>query len=267
MGIFTVDGIVSGYNGQYPTSILYNSITSVASQFYSLWTATGMPGAGSAPGTAAGTAYNSSTTGAIPLPTLSSGQSLYMLNANLACSSSHFGVFIYDKLVATATLSGTVTTAQTVNSTALPRYTDGAGVELWLEWYSATGATSVTATISYTNQAGTSGKTATATIASSTPANRLQRVTLAAGDTGVRSVQSVTLSASTLTAGNFGISLMKKIMSVPFSTGAPVNLGPLDMGLIKLADQGASQPCLVPVLLCNTTTTGILAGDIIFGVG
>ena len=266
MAINNLNDIINAYNGRYPTSVFWNSITSVASLPYSLWTATGMPGAGSVPATGSGAALSSATTGAIPLPTLSSGQSLYLFNIALNVTGGS-GFMLYDKLVATSGLSGTVTTAQTINSTALPRYTDGNGVELWLEWYSATGATARTASISYTNQDGTSGRTATATIAASTPANRMVRATLQAGDTGVQSVQSLTILVGTTgTAGNFGISLMRKIITVPVSSTNPVVLSPLELGLVKLSEYGASQPCLTPVFLPSTTTTGLIFCDIIFGV-
>ena len=192
MPINSLNDIIKAYNGRYPTSLHWNSITAVSTFPYSLWTCTGMPGAGSVPASGAGAALSSATAGAIPLPTLSSGESLYLFNIALNPISGS-GFMLYDKLVATSGLSGTVTTAQTVNSTSLPRYTDGVGVELWLEWYTATGSTIVTAIISYTNQAGTSGRTATAAIAASTPANRMFRVTLEEGDTGVRSVQNVNI--------------------------------------------------------------------------
>jgi hypothetical protein len=78
---------------------------------------------------------------------------------------------------------------------------------MWLEWYTATGSTGVTATISYTNQAGTAGQTTTVSVGASQPANSCLFAPLAAGDTGVQSVQSVLLSATTGTAGNFGVTL------------------------------------------------------------
>jgi phage tail sheath gpL-like len=45
----------------------------------------------------------------------------------------------------------------------------------------------------------------------------LQQVPLASGDTGVASVQSVTLSASTGLAGNFGIVIGRRVAVLPAS--------------------------------------------------
>ena len=78
----------------------------------------------------------------------------------------------------------------------------------------------MTVTASYTNQAGTSGRTTTsvnfwsgglgqATVPPT--ANQVQFLPLQSGDYGVRAVASVTLSASTLTAGNFGVFLFKPL--------------------------------------------------------
>jgi hypothetical protein len=69
---------------------------------------------------------------------------------------------------------------------------------LALEISSAAGAATPTVTVSYTNSAGTAGRTATNVIATtaSPVAGTTYFIALQAGDVGVRSVQSVTLSAS-----------------------------------------------------------------------
>jgi len=100
---------------------------------------------------------------------------------------------------------------------ALTRYTSGEGVMAGLTIYTAIGATATTATASYTNEAGTSGRTTQAfTIGSSGWFQqwRLLILPLAAGDSGVREVASVTLAASTGTAGNIGVTLFKPLIAV-----------------------------------------------------
>jgi len=99
------------------------------------------------------------------------------------------------------------------NPVTLPRYTDGVGVRAFLVTTSpmtGNGAMS----ISYTNAAGVSGRTVTAGVASSSNlgavANRASTtigantagpfLPLAGGDTGIRSVESVTM---TVTTGGF----------------------------------------------------------------
>jgi hypothetical protein len=83
--------------------------------------------------------------------------------------------------------------------------------------YSAIGGTATTVTVSYTNQAGVLGRTtAIQAIGGSgnSTAGRLIFLPLQAGDTGVRSVESVTLAATTGTAGNIGVTLFKILGAV-----------------------------------------------------
>lgn len=95
-----------------------------------------------------------------------------------------------------------------VQSASLPRYTDGAGVMMMAVGQSAA-STVGTFTVSYTNQDGTPGRTSQTTytkviagggvlVSSSTNAVAGSQpfIGLQAGDSGVRSVQSVTFSAA-----------------------------------------------------------------------
>jgi len=121
--------------------------------------------------------------------------------------------------------------AQTLtNSTALTRYTTGAGLRAALVIVTTAGATAHNVAISYTNQAGTSGKTLPVTVSctasaitphithSGTAANNYGPfLPLASGDTGIRSVQSLTLSASS-TAGTAALVLYKPLATLPITT-------------------------------------------------
>jgi hypothetical protein len=122
-------------------------------------------------------------------------------------------------------------TAQTlVNGTPLSRYTTGAGLRAALVVQTTTGATAHNIAISYTNQAGTAGRTLPVTVAgtasaiaphithSGTAANNYGPfLPLASGDTGIRSVQSLTLSAASL-AGTAALCLYKPLMEIPITT-------------------------------------------------
>ena len=141
-------------------------------------------------------------------------------------SASGMMIIVADRLSHTGGLSGTVATTQTTNlpTAALTRYTSGEGVFIALEIYTAIGTTATTATCSYTNQAGTAGQTTKARIIGSTSANASGSFLICPlqdGDTGVRSVESVTLAASTVSAaGAFGVTLFKPLqMSHPTIAG------------------------------------------------
>lgn len=124
-----------------------------------------------------------------------------------------------------------VATAQTmVNGTPLTRYTTGAGLRSALVIQTATGATAHNIAISYTNQANVAGRALPVTVAgtasaivphithSGTAANNYGPfLPLQSGDTGIRSVQSITLSAAS--GGGLGaLCLYKPLMEIPITT-------------------------------------------------
>lgn len=140
-------------------------------------------------------------------------------------------LMLADRLVHSAGLSGTSTSRQTTGlpTAALPRHTSGDGVFAYLTAWSAIGSTATTATVEYTNEDG-DAKTTTVVIGGSgeREAGALLPIPLAAGDRGVRSVEAVTLAATTGTAGNFGIVLAKPVAIIPAARAEPLNgLGPL----------------------------------------
>ena len=122
-------------------------------------------------------------------------------------------------------------TAQTlVNGTPLTRYTDGAGLRAYLVTQTTTGATAHNVALSYTNQSGTAGRTLPVTVACTASAitphithsgvsanNYGPFLPLASGDTGIRSVQTVTLSAASL-AGTAALVLCRPITTIPITT-------------------------------------------------
>lgn len=126
-------------------------------------------------------------------------------------------------------ISLTIATAQTLtNGTSLSRYTDGAGLRAFLAVTAATGANTPTVALSYTNQAGTSGRTLPVTTAltasaiaghishSGTAANNYGPfLPLASGDTGIRSVQSVTITTPHATSGTAALVLCRPLATLP----------------------------------------------------
>jgi hypothetical protein len=173
---------------------------------------------------------------------------------------------LVDRLVHTSGLSGTNVGAQTINSTALTRRTDAVGVMLALEVYTQIGATPQTATISYTNQNGTAGRSGTVAI----PANALAGefigpMTLQAGDTGVKSVQTLTLGGSTGTAGDFGITLYYILASIPYSANT---IEERDQVLqLQNLPELKTDGCLALLTYATTTATGLQSGEVGMAAG
>ena len=166
-----------------------------------------------------------------PIPGAASGK-LQILGGRFNTSGlAGATVVAIDLLNVSGGLSGTVTTEQTTNlpSAPLTRNTGGDGVMIGLVIYTAIGTTGTTISVRYTNQDGTPNRVSTVTSFGGTgfrEAARLILIPLAAGDSGVRSVEGVTLTATTGTAGNFGVCLFKPLMT--FSLESTTGTMPID---------------------------------------
>jgi hypothetical protein len=194
----------------------------IAGRMASLWRYDGMPGGGAIPTT--GAIPTRTTQGALPYTAAGGGREKFALTVGLA--SSVAGTFtLYDRLFHIGGLSGTVTTAQTVQGStptpALTRNTGGVGNVVFVEIYTLIGNTAQTITMNYTNQAGTTGRISTAVAiggSNNREATRVIMLPLQGSDTGVRAVESVTLSGSTATAGEFGVVIARPFPILPVAT-------------------------------------------------
>jgi hypothetical protein len=183
----------------------------VAGKWTSLWRYnSSMGGSGVQP--AATEIPNNTSRGGL-LQANPSGSREKWLLGNGMITNAPGALMLYDRLLHNGGLSGIVTTAQSVGGT-LTRNTGGIGNQIWIEIYTAIGTTATTLTASYTNESGISGRTTKAVAIGATgnrEAQRLIMLPLQDGDIGVQEIASVTLAASTGTAGNFGVTLAKPI--------------------------------------------------------
>lgn len=204
-------------------------------------------------------ACTSSTAGAIPMSNGSTGR---LVIPSIELNADGAGTFLLcDRLSHQSGLWGTITTEQTTNlpTAALTRYTDGAGVLAALVISTAVGSTATTVTAKYTNQAGTSGQVTVPSTFGGSGFNGVRRMMilpLQSGDTGVRSVESVTLAATTGTAGIFGVVLFRPLMMFtvnPPELASSHNLlsGNMIGGLPEILDDS----CLFWAVLPNSTST------------
>lgn len=195
----------------------------IAGRMASLWRYDGQPAGGAVP--TSGAVPTNTTVGALPFTSAGGGRESHLTQA--WCTGFNAGTLIlYDRLFHVGGLSGTVTTAQAVQgspaSPALTRNTGGVGNMVFAEIYTQIGTTAQTITMDYTDDAGNDGSTSVATGIGTATARTVSRVImlpLASGDRGVRAVNTVTLSATTGTAGNFGITIAKPLAYL--GVGAP----------------------------------------------
>lgn len=242
----------------------------VAGAFYSLWRATGQPGQGAIPAAAAVCAHT--LTGAMGFNQQSAPATSYGGWANAVCSNSAVSIEIHDRLMHMGGLNGTLATAQTVNldvsaNLASANLTERIGdanysdIQWWAEWYTDTGSTAVTATIAVTYNDGSSGNLSALSLVATTRAGRLyplnNLIPAAAAGKFIRDIDSVTLSATTGTAGSFGFTASRPRMTMPLPLANKMEV--FDWAQLGFPEIFNSS-CLFPIELCSTTSTGTVRG-------
>lgn len=123
-------------------------------------------------------------------------------------------LLLVDRLSHQGGLSSNSTSIQTTNlpTAALTRYTSGEGVMAGIEVYGQLSSTAGAVSVSYTNSGATSGRTSpTIAIPASTQAGSFYCVPLQSGDTGIKSVESLTFSTAMGTGSTVGITLFKPL--------------------------------------------------------
>lgn len=252
MAITTLDLLVAA-NRQKKTFYKVSQAAKTASALVSLWRVAGTPAAGDIPPTGVGEVPTKTTLGALSFSEIGSGAKIYL--GRMAAAGATAGtLIIYDRLAHTSGLVGNITTEQIVNSTALIRHTTGVGVEAFLETYTATGAAASNITVKYTDESGNAGQTVTFAH-QVTPA--VAQMQLIPGIPGCRKVESVQFSASTGTAGDFGITLGKRLAEIPIHIDTGKVLGPFEIGLPEIW----TNACLAFMVAASTTNTGIISGS------
>lgn len=243
-----------------------NSTTRM-SRIYSLWTNAGTPGPGANPTTSA-VPVNDTAGGLLQEDTSGTARILRVMVT--AATALRGMLTIADRLNHSGGCSATTTTAQTTNlpTAALTRKTSGVGVLAAVELYGTCGATASTFSCSYTNTTPTAGRTSPeTTIGTSDDYRELGRMLLMplqSGDKGVTSVESVDLTASTGTAGDFGITMFYPLIHVPFD-----NAGTFDheamFGLGTFFPKVDTNACLFLMGHVPATSWGVVMGQVDIG--
>lgn len=268
MAITTVDGIIAGLQVPQPFFKVGATMEAIG-VLHSLFYTTGVPGAAVAPTPGLAGAALTTYAGQIPYTNPGAGNG-YLAGINASASLAGT-LYLCDRLWHNSGFTQTTTTAETVNSAAFPARdkagsTNGDGVLVGLEVSTATtnaGAITNT-TMSYTDQGGTAGNTATiASFPATAVAGTFVPFQLAAGDTGVRSIQSLTKGTS-YAAGTMHLVAYRVLATIPIS---PANAGLMadyaSVGFPRLFDN------TVPFLLWrpSATTAVTLQGEILYAHG
>lgn len=261
-----IAGMVAGQNRPF----YFPSITTVAGRYSDLTLGSGTSNRYGAVAAAA----NKSAGGGVPVdsdsgyPFFTNSGAGELRLAKLALAMQTPGtLLVFDKAWEAQGFVGNLNTAQTLTGfTAVNRPdANGTGLELWADITTLIGTTATTVTCSYTNSANTSGRTTQAAAIGGTglrEVNRAIPIPLQAGDTGVKSIASMTLLATTGTAGAINLMLLKRLATIPVG----ISYGP---GMFDFAKLGlplvSSDAALTFIYLAGTTTSGAIDGELLLG--
>lgn len=271
MTITTLDGMFNALANNSSRLVIDKAsiANAAAGQFHSLWRATGQPGQGAIPAAAA--VCNSALLGGFNFSQQSAPNTSYVGYLEAVCQNNAVTLEVHDRLMHMGGLNGTLTTAQAVNldlggvtaDNMANRIGDAnySDVQWWLEWYADTGATVVNATVAVTYSDGTTGNLTAVSLAATRRASFMQPLNglIPAAQSGkfIRGIVSVTLSATTGTAGSFGVTATRPRVSL----ASP-------LANIKWSADWAALPvsevpngsCLFLVQIAGTTSTGTVRG-------
>lgn len=236
----------------------------IAGRPASLWRYEGQPSAGVNPTTAA--IPDNTTAGGLKQADPGGGRQKW-LTGFTASSLTAGTLVLYDRLLHIGGLSGTVTTAQNVQTTtptpALTRYTDGAGNIAWAEIYTIIGTTATTISMSYVDEAD-NVQSGTATTFGGTAFREVSRaifLPLAAGDSGIKAVRTVTVLATTGTAGNFGVTIAHPLATVTIGAAGVTGWRDFVTGLPGIPEI-KTDACLSLLWIPSNTTAPELFGAV-----
>lgn len=240
----------------------------VAGRYSSLWRATGQPAQAAIPTTAA--VPTSATTGAMGFTNQTAPATSYLAWLFGVGGNSATSVEIHDRIAHIGGFVLNVTTSQTVTGMNLATLAPAAArvgaanysdLQWWLEVYTDGGATASNATINVTYNDDSTGNLNTVAVGGTIRAGHMFALTplIPSADQGkyIKGVNSVILSASTGTAGNFGFTVTRPRSVLPLTVANKTETADwAQLGLPEIANDS----CLSLIMLPSTTSSGTLRG-------
>jgi hypothetical protein len=268
MAIGTVNQLIAGL--QRPVSIFKTTATGEASgeRFCPLFTA-GFPGAGAAPGNSINGTALTTLTGSIPVPTAVTGDYIELVDFSMMQGGSVGGVTLVDFLWWNDTIAETTTTGQSITHPGLPARDrsassngDGVFAAILVSTATTNGSAVTNTTITYTDSAGNSGNTGTITSFPATAvAGTFVPINLAAGDVGIRTIETLTLGTS-YGGGTIHLVMYRPICYLPLiTTGIGSSMAPGTMRRIW------DSSCLTLVYDLTGTAIGATSGMVTYSQG
>lgn len=215
---------------------------------------------------AGGSIKTSADTGYLVINDAPSGQYNYVHSINAVFPSTASGTLYFkDCLWACSGFDGTLTTVQ--NITGFPTLqrdiNSGSDLELWLEVYTNIGATGFNITVNYTKSDNTTTSYTQTLTGGEMNATTPLMLNIPPG--GIKSIQSIQLSVSSGTAGNFGLSLYRSICEISQPRGTTFTI-PTTRYSYDWTKTGLAriEPGSAVAIFANavSTTTGAINGSL-----
>jgi hypothetical protein len=261
MALTSQAGLIAALEAAQNVLLDKQSVTVTGSQWGTTFPGAGNPPAGTLAGTstAAGVVPTSADAGFPFIRPFGAGKTGYLAKVEFAGTQAgrmrlcdmlfKAGAYNFNALTTLA--------AQPSYSGRLPG-TDYKGTELWFECVTAfTG--SLTLTVNYTNQDGTTGRSTGAIVVGVPAANRLFQLPLQSGDSGIQKIESVT--ATVATVGTFNLLVVRplwmgrNVFAADF--GAVYSHGPDKTDLPIVFDTSALFTMFISDGNSNTGTQGV----------
>jgi hypothetical protein len=268
MAISSVDDLISGAKPGVAFHKAAFTGEAVGERFCPLFTA-GFPGAGAAPGNSINGTALTSLTGSIPIPSAVSGDYIELAGFDVTQAASVGGVWLVDFLWWNDTIAETTTTGQSITHPGLPARDrsasangDGVFAAILVSTATTNGSPVTNTTITYTDSNGGTPNTGTITSFPATAvAGTFVPFNLAAGDTGIRTIQTLTLGTS-YGGGTIHLVMYRPIAYIPLTAA---NIGnSMTPGTLKRIWDSS---CLTLVYELTGTSGGIVSGMLSYSQG
>jgi hypothetical protein len=283
MAFTSYDSIISAFTAGKGQERYFHKVAAAAlaaSAGYSFWAVGSQPAAGSFGGTTPGlwVAQDSSTAGALSFANPTAPDTLHLSLVGAVPSASAGQLLIYDRLGQIEYLplqDGSLPETTSITSDFTARLGTGEGAQLFAEMPTSVLAAGAQFYVTYTNQAGVSGRTSETIVCSTISSAATGRfpfgnkffIGLQAGDTGVRSVQSVVLTASSGTAGvKMNLVACNPLTVLPLTTANIYVERDLVLSTVQLP-RIRNNACIAFALLSSGTNTPNINGRLVAVAG
>jgi hypothetical protein len=205
------------------------------------------------------------TAGYPPINAFGGGATGYLTRVGWQ-SSVACNIELWDKVYAVGITTAQLGTLQTLTLSAqpsiasrIPGGTVYAGLRIFVEITTTMSATATTINVTYTNEAGTTGRTSTVTASlSGFVAGRWVEMPLQAGDAGVQKIESVVIGGATNAAGALNVIIARRLWRGRINIANQSDL----IGIDKTGmPQVFADSALVVTVTPDSTATGVIDLD------